>query len=352
MDQKKFNYKDSGFLQAKSDYYWNTTYWMVVVGCLFSLLYYATDYIAFGKFVILPLIARISLYPFLLVFIVLNQKIKNYKFRAIYSYVIVHLLMWCTIWALSFRDNRIHANEGFMIIHVVLFVVGLSVPLKYSIIGHGFFIVDIVVSNLFNHYESFALMLVISIPCIVGLSIVQYILTKSFSDYYVTRNQLERLSKIDGLTKAYNRNKLTEITNPDTKAINIELAEQAGILMLDLDNFKQVNDMYGHDSGDVTLIQFAKAIKSCIRSSDIVIRWGGEEFVVILLGASKEVSVSIAEKIRLFVEKYETEITPITTSIGVAYYEGGNIHDVIKKADIALYQAKNSGRNKVVCSKE
>jgi diguanylate cyclase (GGDEF)-like protein len=129
---------------------------------------------------------------------------------------------------------------------------------------------------------------------------------------------------------------------------------QVAILMLDLDHFKMVNDTYGHDTGDAVLKNLSNVIKSTVRASDIVIRYGGEEFLVILQEASGESGMTVAEKIRMAVE-----VTPIThggvtlqktISIGVANFPGDSstFWQAVKFADVALYHAKETGRNRVV----
>ena len=158
----------------------------------------------------------------------------------------------------------------------------------------------------------------------------------------------------DELTGLYNRRFLEEYLDrvlPLAKEQNIKL----GILMIDIDYFKKVNDIYGHDVGDTVLKTVANIIKSQIRQSDICVRYGGEEFLVILYDVKdEEILLKIAEKIRKRVES-TTISTPKgnlkkTVSIGAALYpdDAEHIWKVIKFADVALYKAKENGRNQVV----
>jgi diguanylate cyclase (GGDEF)-like protein len=128
-----------------------------------------------------------------------------------------------------------------------------------------------------------------------------------------------------------------------------------GVLMVDLDHFKKVNDVYGHLAGDAVLKAVAATISGQIRGYDSVGRFGGEEFVVLLPGVSEREAVAAAERIRIAVTTVEvTEesdlISGLSVSIGVALYPGaGNaIEKLISAADAALYRAKNGGRNQVV----
>ena len=152
----------------------------------------------------------------------------------------------------------------------------------------------------------------------------------------------------DKLTGVYNRNKLNEISNPDTEEFNFPRDTKVGILLGDIDFFKKINDNYGHEVGDIILQHVASIIKQTVRSSDLVIRWGGEEFIIIVLGCTSEAIVNLAERIRQNIEESDTGICPVTISIGTTMYEGGNYHDCVEQADIALYKAKKAGRNKVV----
>ena len=125
------------------------------------------------------------------------------------------------------------------------------------------------------------------------------------------------------------------------------------IMMIDIDYFKQVNDSYGHPAGDAVLKSVADLIKNQIRKSDIVGRFGGEEFIVFLSSIDRESLNELAEKIRYYVEKETKQNIPVTISIGASQKTiepdvEKEIETLIKKADECLYQAKNKGRNKVV----
>ena len=126
------------------------------------------------------------------------------------------------------------------------------------------------------------------------------------------------------------------------------------ILMLDLDHFKMVNDTLGHDAGDAVLKALAKVFKQSVRASDMVIRFGGEEFLILLLESEGSRADFVAEKIRAAVEALKTQVDGVTIqktiSIGVADFpnDSATFWQAVKYADVALYQAKSSGRNRVV----
>ena len=122
-----------------------------------------------------------------------------------------------------------------------------------------------------------------------------------------------------------------------------------------MDFFKVVNDTYGHETGDVVLIKTAEVLKSCVRTSDMVIRYGGEEFIVLLIDVkTSQDTLALAEKIRATMEltviNVPTGTLKKTISIGVSEFpqDTDGFWEAIKFADVALYRAKEEGRNRVV----
>ncbi len=159
----------------------------------------------------------------------------------------------------------------------------------------------------------------------------------------------------DGLTGLYNRKFLEEHSKkliPQAKREKFNI----GVLLLDMDHFKAVNDEYGHDIGDKVLKELSRILLENVRESDIVVRYGGEEFMVLLLNVkSTENALDIANKIRIKVSENDIDVYAgaklrKTVSIGLSLFpdDSTNFESVIKNADIALYEAKNKGRNQVV----
>jgi len=127
-----------------------------------------------------------------------------------------------------------------------------------------------------------------------------------------------------------------------------------GVLFIDIDHFKDVNDQYGHDMGDKVLWAVSRNMSTVVRSSDIVGRWGGEEFVGVILNVDSRQLYLVAEKIRSEIEK--TRIEENSHSVNVTVSIGGTLADsdctldkvgLLKKADVLLYQSKVAGRNRV-----
>lgn len=160
--------------------------------------------------------------------------------------------------------------------------------------------------------------------------------------------ELERLSITDKLTNIYNRIKLDKTV---FEQINLakRYKQEFAIMIIDIDYFKKVNDTFGHQIGDTTLVEIANILKTNVRESDTVGRWGGEEFVIICPHTNLDGIKILANNIR---EKIENHSFPVignkTASFGVTVYQDeDNIESLIARADEALYNAKNNGRNKV-----
>ena len=174
----------------------------------------------------------------------------------------------------------------------------------------------------------------------------------------ITQDKLIEIANKDHLTNLYNRRYFHEISQTLIKIAHREKSFLS-LLMLDIDKFKRVNDIYGHIIGDNVLTKLAQILKQLTRESDILVRFGGEEFIIILPNTSIDGAVSIANKIREEVEDQEitideNNILKFTISIGVAQCDCKVdliIEKLVSKADEALYEAKQSGRNKVVIYK-
>ena len=157
----------------------------------------------------------------------------------------------------------------------------------------------------------------------------------------------------DPLTRLFNRRYLETILRRQTD-VSMKQGFPYSVLLLDLDHFKQVNDTYGHENGDLVLKQFAELLLLSVRTSDFIFRYGGEEFLVILGNVNQQDAVGIAEKIRQKCETFvfqlsENQRLRKTCSIGVASYQGHpDYNRILKQADLALYEAKAGGRNRIV----
>jgi len=167
-------------------------------------------------------------------------------------------------------------------------------------------------------------------------------------------NELKLLASTDPMTKLYNRRYFTKISEHSVDLAKRE-KQDISMIMIDIDKFKTINDTFGHQIGDDVIISLADILQQNKRKSDIVCRFGGEEFVILLPNTSKDGARIVAEKIRKDVENFRLSLKDdnqlrFTISSGIAVVEldqNRAIELALKKADDALYKAKESGRNKV-----
>jgi len=161
--------------------------------------------------------------------------------------------------------------------------------------------------------------------------------------------KLKKLATKDTLTGIYNRYKINKLIESEITRSN-RYDEDFSLLMLDIDNFKKINDTYGHDIGDYILQELSRIILNIIRETDCFGRWGGEEFMLVAPHTTKDYAVKLGQKIRISVMKHNFEhIQQLTVSMGVTQYSHNEDKTVfLKRADKALYEAKANGRNQVV----
>ena len=165
------------------------------------------------------------------------------------------------------------------------------------------------------------------------------------------KNELQRLALTDNLTGLSNRAHMNQILHKEFSRFERH-NQRFGIIMLDIDHFKSINDRYGHIAGDNVLKRLATTFESAIRTSDFIARWGGEEFLICCTTIEEEDLLPIAETIRQLVASTKFEHgQQITASLGcAAIVKGETIGDLIKRADVALYESKNNGRNQSMVS--
>jgi diguanylate cyclase (GGDEF)-like protein len=182
--------------------------------------------------------------------------------------------------------------------------------------------------------------------------------------------QLYHRSIVDGLTKVYSRGhfdahlvqEVSRARRHQYQAENKDRKEppdntKLSLVMIDIDHFKAVNDNYGHQTGDAVLREVGALLKDCVRTMDIVSRYGGEEFAVVLPETSRADAMMIAERVRqgfteMTCQRPDGSILPVTASFGVATWpdDADDVRDLVAAADAALYRAKETGRDRVVAA--
>lgn len=163
---------------------------------------------------------------------------------------------------------------------------------------------------------------------------------------------LKEQSTMDRLTELYNRSYLDPFLESEIDAAKKE-NQKVSVIMVDMDHFKEINDSYGHIVGDHVLTIFAQVVLKCIRKTDIIARYGGDEFIVVLPNTDTETAKTIAERIREDVSNTyippidDVVISSIQCSVGISTYpvHCDSKNSLIRTSDLALYMAKRSGRN-------
>ncbi len=171
----------------------------------------------------------------------------------------------------------------------------------------------------------------------------------------IAKEIIDQDSGRDSLTRLFNRRYLDTVLRHETLS-SLKSDQVFGVIIVDIDFFKRINDGYGHDNGDRVLEQFAEILTHEVRAGDFVFRLGGEEFLIVLGDVTPRVIKRVAEKIRMATENTafklaDQQTLTVTVSLGTAIHDGHpDFHRTIKLADDALYQAKQKGRNQVVAA--
>ena len=164
-------------------------------------------------------------------------------------------------------------------------------------------------------------------------------------------SKMQILATTDTLTHVFNRIKYAELMQREIERVR-RYSHPLSIIMFDIDHFKKVNDTYGHMVGDDVLCMLTQIVKENLRETDFLVRWGGEEFVIITPETDLQRAEKLAERIRLATESYPfDQVERVTLSFGVTQFHKDDTEDAfIKRADDAMYMAKKNGRNRVEVS--
>lgn len=175
---------------------------------------------------------------------------------------------------------------------------------------------------------------------------LEYKIDKRTKELKDLSSKYQELSITDQLTKIYNRRKIDQVLNVEFNNIKNNKS-YLSIILFDIDKFKNVNDIYGHLTGDKVLVQLADQVQNSTKESDLFGRWGGEEFILICPNTTSEKAVILANRLRLLIANSTfEEVQNITCSFGVATTDGSKSIDAcLNDVDVALYKAKENGRN-------
>jgi len=336
------------FYSSKYRFYHRFSYWVAIIATICMPAYLISDCQIFGRFAWEALPGRLTPLIFAFLLVLLSRKTRNYKILVPAAYLTIFSVLWCTIWVVYFLPDKTHFSEGSVINQLVFFAVGFAAPWHYVVAASTLVCISILGSDPFIHYPNLDILISLNIPCLIGTTAAHYFLQKLYIKHFRTQKKLEYISMYDPLTGAHNRNIIGSlVANGNTRFID-ELDQPISVAMFDIDFFKQVNDSYGHANGDLVLKDFARIVKANMRQEDRFIRWGGEEFVMIMPKTSLEMASIHVDGIRKQVAGYRDGVCPITISAGIAQYDGNHYKDAIDQADQALYKAKEAGRNCIV----
>lgn len=296
------------YLREKAQIY--SKYWVLLLYILITVL-----------ILMFSFVEGVHINRFAPAVLLLSSAIYLYKKRLSYNKNILHLLMYAIIVAVVVNlMNATNSSND----------LGLVVLIQYLLLASYYFIYRIIVVKTIK--EPFAM---------VFMDAKQNE-QRLFEEYQICRNE----ANIDGLTGVYNHRYLYEQIEKEKKRSD-RFNTGFSLVLMDLDRFKSINDEHGHLIGDEVLRGVARVIASSTRETDIVGRYGGEEFLVILPGTKLDEAYIVAEKIRAAIDRARfVKDIHITISGGIAQYHGEPASELISLADKNLYYAKETGRNR------
>ncbi len=341
------------FYQSKFDFYRRFSFWAVIFAAIGTLSYFVSDCQLFGgRFAWETLPARLTPLIPMTAFILISRKTRNYKTMGYATYFVIHCCIWCTMWAVYFLPDKTHFSEGSIVLQLAFFAVNFAFPWTMAVPMQTLHIVTILLTHPFIHYPNIDLLLSLNIPCWVAICLAHLVMQNLYIKHYQTTKRLEYISLYDPLTGAHNRHITKTLLQENTNLFKDELSQPLTAAMFDIDFFKRVNDQYGHANGDKVLKDFAEIVLRAKTNKDRFIRWGGEEFVLLMPDTALDTAKEFIDSIRIKVQKYNQGVCPVTVSAGIALYNGKDYRKLFNDADTALYTAKKNGRNQVAVFQE
>ncbi len=333
------------FYQSKCDYYQGLVELSLMAGAFASICFLFSDYMINGS--LFPTIfPRLSVLVPIGIFFYVTNRYKDWRITVLMDYVVGHSMVIAAMWTTYHLEDRSHAVEGIIIENLIWLVVGfVGSPLATNLNGVAF-LIEILISHLFIHYNKLDVVIALEIPCMFGIIAVHLIMTAYYLDHYKVLKKLEQSMMTDPLTQVYNRHVLESIISQDSLK-NVNPNEKIAVAMLDIDYFKKINDEHGHYTGDLALLYIGQRLSDVTLKGDYAIRYGGEEFVLIFRNCDKECAYGRMEDFRKEIEAATDTPVPFTVSVGVTAYDG-DYSETLHRVDDALYEAKNAGRNRVV----
>lgn len=366
MDNKKINLDEFRIWNRKIvNAYWIVSLLYIIGQVLFLIIDISKD----PNFAVRKFLIRNMLIPdVIILFILLSTELCFKYSKKLNKYLII-----ATSTAIAYTAffSITHHISGRLVVLIIPILISVFYFSKKVLIATCSMVLSIIwLIYIFSPYQRgllsiFELIIItISSICagIIGVGIVSRgihllnsitTLVKNEEKLIIEKSLIDKLSKTDALTGLYNHRTFHEYTDTLLNQKSI-YSFQLQLAIIDIDDFKKVNDTYGHWSGDIVLKETANIIQSSVTPDDFVARYGGEEFAIIFLGKSLTDTLSILETLRETISKRvykELENKSITVSTGVHNYFNKESKELLfKYADGALYKAKASGKNKIICS--
>lgn len=288
--------------------------------------------------IIVPMLLIISLLAF-------NKKYYQLVMLALAAYPIVSLSCHAYI-ASKLTNYSPFLTEGYLGVLWIFIVSGLT--FKYAVVSALTSSIILLVSAFyFISQTDLYVMHVFWVLCSFSFGFLgALIFDRSRKAIFINQQALHRLAITDPLTGLFNRNQLQHVLSQEIER-SLRYNRTFGFLLVDIDYFKTVNDNFGHDTGDAVLQKVAQVLSKSVRENDTLIRWGGEEFVVIAIEVDEESLICLSNKLREDIELEQYGVSgQITISVGATLFRKNDSQDsLLARADKALYQAKDNGRN-------
>lgn len=330
---------------------------ITVFSGVMQLLLMIPDYLFISdqaaKTTILVLRAAVCLLSFLFAWVWLRIKIRTYAMycRLMTGLEVLIVLLFLYVFYRYDPPEFIIQSMGLMIIIMVVFIIPNRFSIRLALSVGSFAAYQLLVRLILRdrlpintYLAGTSYLLIVLVICIIFSRILD---RHQFLEYKA-KDQLVHLNMIDPLTGAYNRNKLIEAWQ-QWFAWSQRYAQPLTLVMLDVDSFKQINDEHGHSAADVVLIELVDLIQTQLRTTDLLARWGGDEFVILLPNTTADEAMKVLTRIRrILSQKPLAGCIAVHCSFGVAAVQSVSTLDtVIRQADSLMYQSKKAGGDQV-----
>jgi len=322
-------------------------------------IYYQLGDLLWLDFYALPALAIFLAF----LFIFFWARLVSMRFFEIFTYLLAFLYFFLKIYSIlhsSIADNS-QIETGFGLWIPFIYILGfILLDIRKALIGSVTFFVIILFLGVVILVQSFSLG---SVPANFNMMIeiyfaslfyiiVLYFMARIQEQYIDSQNIAEVMSKLamtDSLTKVDNRRRLEKYIDEEVKRADRHHLPLA-LIMYDIDNFKRINDRFGHSTGDLVLVETSRLIKNSLRGSDHFGRWGGDEFICVATITDENTAIQLAERLRREIENAQIIASfSITGSFGVTRFIHGDTPEIlVRRADLGLLRAKANGSNCVV----